>query len=510
MYKTRQVGDGSNGNTAVGGRAPGRATRTQRLQRRTGKPEPAASPQAVDIADYLPAPHDGVTPKVQRKEANEAQVGGLVEDLVAVAPTAASILAAKRALRDHKRNADKLRANWLAGHITTAAAARGLIVVMQDALVPLHTLSVRYAEQAQPGLAYDVVAALEASQAEVHDSLTYIARAVITVRDGAKAGRTVANTFAFGALPLAPEDLIAVADADAMLFAFGHLAAPTGWQVPADAAAADAARFEFEACPPDAVRPGVCRLSDGERNALRARVGGLATRVFLAFEHACRAEAKGLEAMIKAERAARQFIVDAFTDVVIAGITAVVPPMSPAAKVTFDVIKKIGKAQLDKASSSERVAGEGTQSFLDALLMAMFTYMGQVADDVQALPDEALEATKDGLETVLRQRAFPPRLRALVSAYQEQVDPIGGLMPPVHAAMLYSGREILAVRIELPGGPRLAQVARTHRDSSQAPQHYVFLRWIDDTFAPISTDAPTVVPGHVSHLPIDAFLPGAP
>jgi len=471
-------------------------------------------------ADLLLSGHPiGVTSQVQRKGADETQVRHLTDDLVAASPAVASILAAKRALRTHKRAAEQLRASWLAGGTATATTARGLIAIMQDVLVPLHELTAQYASRDRPGLDRDVATALDASRAEIHASLTDVARAVITVRDGAKAGRTVASAFTFGALPFAPEELVAIADADAMLFTLGHLAAPVGWQVPADEADADTVRFAFEACPTGDARPGVCHLSSEERVTLRSRVGDLTIRVFLAFQQACQAEAKGLEKMVKAERDARKLVVDILADVIAAGITVAVPPMSPAAKVAFDVVKKIGKMQLDQASGSERADGEGTKSFLDALLAAMFVHMGQVADEVQSLPDEALEATADGLDIVLQQRPFAARLRALAGAYQEQIDPIGGLLPPIDAITRRSGREILAVRIDLPGGPRLAQVARTYREPTpprqpllafeHPPQHYFFLRWIDETFAPILPDAPTAAPSDVNHLPVDAFLPGA-
>lgn len=283
--------------------------------------------------------------------------------------------------------------------------------------------------------------------------------------------------------------------------ALATLGSDFDWSPPRNLREADAARFTFEACPTGGreERPNACNLPDHERVEFRGKISVGALKALDSFRIACAPHVATLDKMIKQQQALREKVIGKFVD----GLSkafAVATSGGAAVAVADEIGTEVAKAAL--IAFAGPVEGEGTRTFLDALIEAMRVHLEGVVDRVNALDDLSLRAVADQVGK-LSPGSFAPPLAQLVSAYQAQIDPLGrdvggatrfdlNLPPSTHFVFE-------AVKIDTARGPRLAQVAHeantTPTDGAtkgKTYHRYIFVRWIDQQFAAVVGETPTL------------------
>lgn len=478
-------------------------------------------------AEALLAPYalgGGGSSAVQRKGAEANQVKGNAKDL---ANDSVGLTSALSVLQDADVDARDILAKLRSRKITLAAALAGLAVTIRGTYAALQTFAT----------AHDVTELDGHWRAEARAALDSIARTALTMMPEAVNLTPLPGTDAVMpiATPIAPEDAARAAELQSALTTLAILGESVDWTQPKTAEQALRALQAHEMCPTGASDEGLsgCKLRDSERVELRGNLRVDAIHALDAFRRACEPHHARLDSMIARERALREKIIGTFVSTIATGLaaeavaavaiidTSVGAPWEPgevgngetvqAATFAHTLGQKVATAAAyDFAGPA---AGEGTKGMLDALVEAMRSQLEEAVDGVKALSDSELRKAANGMRRLTKPEVYATPLKSLVDAYQAQIDPLGnGVGAETRARLnLPPGTYFtyMAVRVSLPSGPRLAQVAHeantTPTDGptkGRTDHRYVFVKWIDEQFAEVVGDAPTLPLNQIEGLSV--------
>lgn len=437
---------------------------------------------------------------IQRKGADAAQVGGLVDKMT----TDTSGLAHELALLEHaETDCLNLLEKWRAGTLKSGPAIAKLIEIIRRMYGPVQAFSDarQRMDESSAGSESDQ-RTLDRWLPRVRDALNTAKRVAMTIEPSPTLQVPLGFDYVHTVENQIPDDVAAqVPKLRSVVTTLEIVGSGVGWEAPANLRQADQARFDHEACPTAAreQRPDACNLTDSERVEHRADVKIGVLKALDNFERACAPHQAAINKMIARDEAFREKIIGKFVGT-LSSAFATVTTGGVVAGFVDEIATGVTKAAL--ASFAGPSAGEGTKSFLTALIDAMRTHLDGIADRIKSLDDVGLRAADAGVAELTVAR-FSAALTPLVRAFQSQIDPLGrdvggttrmdlNLPPGTHF-------EYEAVQVKLRGGLRLAQVAH---EANTTPQdgathgktyhRYIFVRWIDNDFAPVVGDAPVV------------------
>lgn len=437
---------------------------------------------------------------IQRKGADAAQVGGLVDKMT----TDTSGLAHELALLEHaETDCLNLLEKWRAGTLKSGPAIAKLIEIIRRMYGPVQAFSDAWQRMDESGAGSESdQRTLDRWLPRVRDALNTAKRVAMTIEPSPTLQVPLGFDYVHTVENQIPDDVAAqVPKLHSVVTTLEIVGSGVGWQAPANLRQADQARFDHEACPTAAreQRPDACNLTDSERVEHRADVKIGVLKALDNFERACAPHQAAINKMIARDEAFREKIIGKFVGT-LSSAFATVTTGGVIAGFVDEIATGVTKAAL--ASFAGPSAGEGTKSFLAALIDAMRTHLDGIADRIKSLDDVGLRAADAGVAELTVAR-FSAALTPLVRAFQSQIDPLGrdvggttrmdlNLPPGTHF-------EYEAVQVKLRGGLRLAQVAH---EANTTPQdgathgktyhRYIFVRWIDNDFAPVVGDAPVV------------------
>lgn len=436
------------------------------------------------------AGHGATSTAVQRKGASPSEVGDIVGGL---GGDASGLSDHVSALKLAKIACMNVLEDWRAGSLPSARAMTTLIDVIHGMYAPLHAFAdakARLERGPTPALARE----LERWMPDVSDALNSAKRVAMLITPSPVLQLPLGFGYVHTVENQLPDDVAArTAQLDSAVVTLQIVGADVGWVPPATLHEADLARYAHEACPTGArrERPEACLLTDSERVERRGDVKTRVINVIDSFRAACAPHLTTLGKMISRQQALREKVIGTFVGTLSSGLGAITS--GAAAAFVNRLGTEVGKAAL--SSFAGPVEGEGTKNFVEALIEAMRARLTLVAETVRTLDDESLVKIGDRLER-LDVATFTDALTPLVQAYQAQIDPLGrdvggttrlDLNLPPGTQFEYE-----AVTVKLPRGPRLAQVAHEANDTPHdGPTHgatyhrYIFVRWIDEQFAPV-------------------------
>ena len=439
---------------------------------------------------------------IQRKGADAAQVGGLVDKMT----TDTSGLAHELAVLEHaETDCLNILEKWRAGSLKSGPAMAKLIEVIRRMYGPVNAFgdAQRRIDENGAGSESDK-RTLDRWLPRVRDALNNAQRVAMTIEPSPTLQLPLVAGYVHTVANQIPDDAAAqVPKLHSVLATLGTLGGDVGWEAPRTLRQAEQARYEHEACPTggreERENPEGCNLSDAERVEHRADVKIGVLKALDNFERACAPHQAAINKMIARDEAFRDKVIGKFVGT-LSSAFATVTTGGVVAGFVDELATGVTKAALSSFAGPS--AGEGTKSFLAALINAMRTHLDGIADSIKSLDDTALREAEIGVSR-LKVEHFASALAPLVLAYQSQIDPLGrnvggttrmdlNLPPGTHF-------EYEAVQVKLRGGLRLAQVAH---EANTTPQdgathgktyhRYIFVRWIDNDFAPIVGDAPVV------------------
>lgn len=451
---------------------------------------------------------------IQRKGADAAQVGGLVDKMT----TDTSGLAHELALLEHaETDCLNLLEKWRAGTLKSGPAIAKLIEIIRRMYGPVQAFSDARQRMDESGAGSESdQRTLDRWLPRVRDALNTAKRVAMTIEPSPTLQVPLGFDYVHTVENQIPDDVAAqVPKLRSVVTTLEIVGSGVGWDAPANLRQADQARFDHEACPTAAreQRPDACNLTDSERVEHRADVKIGVLKALDNFERACAPHQAAINKMIARDEAFREKIIGKFVGT-LSSAFATVTTGGVVAGFVDEIATGVTKAAL--ASFAGPSAGEGTKSFLAALITAMRTHLDGIADRIKSLDDVALRAADAGVAD-LGVDKFADVLTPLVRAYQSQIDPLGrdvggttrmdlNLPPGTHF-------EYEAVQVKLRGGLRLAQVAH---EANTTPQdgathgktyhRYIFVRWIDSDFAPVVGDAPVVDMTDIENISFTDFM----
>ena len=451
---------------------------------------------------------------IQRKGADAAQVGGLVDKMT----TDTSGLAHELALLEHaETDCLNLLEKWRAGTLKSGPAIAKLIEIIRRMYGPVQAFSDARQRMDESGAGSESdQRTLDRWLPRVRDALNTAKRVAMTIEPSPTLQVPLGFDYVHTVENQIPDDVAAqVPKLRSVVTTLEIVGSGVGWEAPANLRQADQARFDHEACPTAAreQRPDACNLTDSERVEHRADVKIGVLKALDNFERACAPHQAAINKMIARDEAFREKIIGKFVGT-LSSAFATVTTGGVVAGFVDEIATGVTKAAL--ASFAGPSAGEGTKSFLAALITAMRTHLDGIADRIKSLDDVALRAADAGVAD-LGVDKFADVLTPLVRAYQSQIDPLGrdvggttrmdlNLPPGTHF-------EYEAVQVKLRGGLRLAQVAH---EANTTPQdgathgktyhRYIFVRWIDSDFAPVVGDAPVVDMTDIENISFTDFM----
>lgn len=269
-----------------------------------------------------------------------------------------------------------------------------------------------------------------------------------------------------------------------------------GWQRPADVAAARTRKYQHEACPAGDDSPRACDLEASDRVEHVGQVVKQLDRISADFTAACRKQSATFQRALDRDQRLAEFIAGIAVEVLMMAITGpIVAPLLPAAKkasagageavaratgaapmaapdltkfagdVTRSLVRSASRAPAAASASTQLGdARRNTISALDLLEQRMRAQIERAQDSLRPLDDPQL------LELEKRLRAFATSIidqhvARFAQHYLQQVAPIGVDRPDAETLFTDDGwlradkRAVgAAVRIQLPGGDRLALV----------------------------------------------------
>lgn len=451
---------------------------------------------------------------IQRKGADAAQVGGLVDKMT----TDTSGLAHELAVLEHaETDCLNLLEKWRAGTLKSGPAIAKLIEIIRRMYGPVQAFSDARQRMDESGAGSESdQRTLDRWLPRVRDALNTAKRVAMTIEPSPTLQVPLGFDYVHTVENQIPDDVAAqVPKLRSVVTTLEIVGSGVGWDAPANLRQADQARFDHEACPTAAreQRPDACNLTDSERVEHRADVKIGVLKALDNFERACAPHQAAINKMIARDEAFREKIIGKFVGT-LSSAFATVTTGGVVAGFVDEIATGVTKAAL--ASFAGPSAGEGTKSFLAALITAMRTHLDGIADRIKSLDDVALRAADAGVAD-LGVDKFADVLTPLVRAYQSQIDPLGrdvggttrmdlNLPPGTHF-------EYEAVQVKLRGGLRLAQVAH---EANTTPQdgathgktyhRYIFVRWIDSDFAPVVGDAPVVDMTDIENISFTDFM----
>lgn len=451
---------------------------------------------------------------IQRKGADAAQVGGLVDKMT----TDTSGLAHELAVLEHaETDCLNILEKWRAGSLKSGPAMAKLIEVIRRMYGPVNAFgdAQRRIDENGAGSESDK-RTLDRWLPRVRDALNNAQRVAMTIEPSPTLQLPLVAGYVHTVANQIPDDAAAqVPKLHSVLATLGTLGGDVGWEAPRTLRQAEQARYEHEACPTGGREelPEHCNLTDSERVEHRTNVKFGVMKALDNFESACAPHQAAINKMIARDQSFREKVIGKFVGTV-SSVFATITTGGTVAGFVNNIATRVANASLSALAGPAE--GEGTKSFLAALIAAMRTHLDGIGDSVQSLDDVTLREVKN-LVTRLEVDNFAAALTPLVRAYQSQIDPLGrdvggttrldlNLPPGSHF-------DYEAVQVKLRGGLRLAQVAH---EANTTPQdgathgktyhRYIFVRWIDNDFAPVVGDAPVVDVTDVENVSFTDFM----